>query len=101
MSKEIVCNWIPVSEGLPDKDGEYLITVTRWSNVIDSWIEDDVTMCSFYGGEFDICRRCWEDGHQPIIKAWAKLPKPYKEDETSAKNQAIKDKDDHKGWYAC
>ena len=81
MSKEVVCNWIPVSEGLPDEGrlfNEYLITVTRWSDVVCEWIEDDVILSKFYGGKFDICRCFWEDGHQPIVKAWMELPKPYK-----------------------
>lgn len=81
MGKEVVCNWIPVSESLPDEGrlfNEYLITVTRWSDVVCDWIEDDVILSKFYGGKFDICRCFWEDGHQPIVKAWMELPEPYK-----------------------
>lgn len=73
--------WHPIEDGLPDVEfGVFLITVTRWSSVTDSWVEDDVLMSDFYKGDFDICRRFYE--HKPIVKAWAERPKPYKEDKS-------------------
>ena len=53
--------WIPVSERLPEKDGLYLTTSTKWG----SW---EVFTEIFYEGEW-----LWTDG----IIAWMPIPAPY------------------------
>lgn len=62
--------WIPVNERLPEKGGEYLVSV-RW------YREDDIDI-----NVYDYDARCkeWNDGEscgQRVI-AWMPLPEPYK-----------------------
>lgn len=74
--------WIPVSERLPDKEGEYLVTradfdnwgVCRVSNVIDIAKFD---YSSHYNNGF---HKAYE------VIAWMPLPEPYKEAENECKN---------------
>lgn len=66
-----ICEWIPVSKGLPKKDNRY--HVTR---------HDDVTNTEF----IDILwyeKNIWWNGHSTgdyAVTAWMPLPKPYRED---------------------
>lgn len=81
--------WIPVSERLPEKDGEYLL----WGKVI----EDEENY--IFIGDFDSCAEAfgyWQDYYDPstlgyvggeLLKyasviAWMPLPEPYKEGES-------------------
>ena len=59
--------WIPCSERMPDKSGEYLITI-KWedgSEIYFSW--------------FYLRDRCWSYRNANVI-AWMELPEPYRED---------------------
>ena len=54
-----VSRWIPVSEGMPEKEGQYLVTVKKGYIRLGLWIgiKDD-----------------WKN-----VTAWIPLPEPYKE----------------------
>lgn len=58
--------WIPVSERLPEKNGRYLVTNTRWGAYELDW---DI----FYKEQND-----WLFGKD--VTAWMPLPEPYKEE---------------------
>ena len=81
--------WFPVSERLPEEDGEYLL----WGKVI----EDEENY--IFIGDYDSCAEafgCWKNYYDPItlgfldgelleyasVIAWMPLPKPYKEGES-------------------
>ena len=75
-------SWIPCSERLPEKDGDYLTTltdkdgnyvdVTEWQNIIGGrWI-----------APFDECDYC-EIGN---VVAWMPLPEPYAERRTDERS---------------
>ena len=74
-SQGLVKSWIPVTERLPDKDGEYLVTKKLR-----------------YFGNTEIDIACWfknlmEDGNNGFYKseqviAWLPLPKAYKAGDT-------------------
>ena len=56
--------WIPCGERLPDKGGEYLITI-KWedgSEIYFSW--------------FYLRDRCWSYRNANVV-AWMPLPEPY------------------------
>lgn len=58
--------WIPCSERMPDKSGEYLITI-KWedgSEIYFSW--------------FYLRDRCWSYRNANVV-AWMELPEPYEE----------------------
>lgn len=57
--------WIPVSERLPEKNGRYLVTNTRWGAYELDW---DI----FYKEQND-----WLFGKD--VTAWMPLPEPYVE----------------------
>jgi len=60
--------WIPCSDRMPDKGGEYLITI-KWedgSEIYFSW--------------FYLRDRCWSYKNANVV-AWMELPEPYKESE--------------------
>ena len=78
--------WIPCSERLPDKEGEYLVTFS------DEWKRNLVRVL-WYGTPFDLDdRTMWTfyceheygfeafKAEKPIV-AWMPLPEPYKEGE--------------------
>ena len=71
LEKQLDNGWIPTSERLPEKDGEYLCT-TVYGNVTDIWID------TFYKGEWT--RPADVEFDYEII-AWQPLPEPYKEEE--------------------
>ena len=56
-------HWIPTSEKLPVKDGEYLVTTKNKYVVVGRFIVD-------FG---------WNGRLKNCVIAWAELPKPYKE----------------------
>ncbi len=63
-------HWIPVTERLPEKSGEYLVTV--------KWVtgESDVDVY-----EYDARHKTWNDGESAggeRAVAWCNLPEPYK-----------------------
>ena len=83
-----VARWIPVSEGLPEKDGEYLL----YGKVI----EDEENY--IFIGDYDSCAEAfgyWQDYYDPStlgyvdgelleyasVIAWMPLPERYKEGE--------------------
>ncbi len=59
--------WIPVSERLPEKDGRYLVTCTKWG----AW---EVDWNIFYKKPRE--GWLWEQD----VSAWMPLPEPYKEE---------------------
>ena len=65
--------WIPVTEELPKKEGQYFVS-GKWANKDEEvWICDFVRLCHISG---------WcNDASRPVIQAWMSLPNPYKEDE--------------------
>lgn len=57
--------WIPVTERLPEEDGDYLVTTS-----------------SFYGTTIFVTTRNFSDGewtYDRAVTAWAELPKPFEE----------------------
>lgn len=63
-------HWIPVEQELPEKSGEYLVTV--------KWVtgESDVDVY-----EYDARHKTWNDGESAggeRAVAWCNLPEPYK-----------------------
>ena len=58
--------WIPVTERLPEKDGNYLVTSYTYDKS-----KVYVTTRLFIDGEWVFCGK--------DIVAWVELPKPYKE----------------------
>lgn len=77
-----VNRWIPVTEGLPERDGNYFVTylgfgrkntTVAWYGV--AWWRDETRPC-FYanGGEFD--KILLMD-----VNAWMPLPEPWEESE--------------------
>ena len=63
-------HWIPVEQDLPEKSGEYLVTV--------KWVtgESDVDVY-----EYDARHKTWNDGESAggeRAVAWCNLPEPYK-----------------------
>ena len=63
--------WIPVSERLPEKDGDYLVTkersLRRLTVDISTWFESEEANHGFYEAS--------------AVVAWAQLPEPYREEE--------------------
>ena len=60
--------WIPCSERLPEKDGRYLVTCTKWG----AWAVDWNIWCNDPKPSW-----LWE---QSVI-AWMSLPEPYEADQ--------------------
>lgn len=73
-------SWIPATDGLPEVDCDVLLTVDRYSPIVDDWIIGDVVCSSFdkTTGKFWIEKDFVE--HPVKVKAWMLLPAPYKED---------------------
>ena len=64
--------WIPCSERLPEKDGEYLAQRSG-----DLWVNMCVAYFNHHGGNY------WVDNDGFILRgicAWMPLPKPYKKE---------------------
>lgn len=60
--------WIPVSERLPEKEGEVLVT-TSWCNVCMAWCDNGKWRAEYING--------YDDDE---ILAWMPLPEPYRGD---------------------
>jgi len=60
--------WIPVSERMPEKTGQYYVSGG-----------DKVWICEFLIIPNFTCGWC-NDASNPVVKAWMPLPKPYKGD---------------------
>ena len=63
-------HWISVTERLPEKSGEYLVTV--------KWVTGD---CDVDVYEYDARHKTWNDGESAggeRAVAWHELPEPYK-----------------------
>lgn len=60
------CSWIPVSERLPETNGEYLVTVHTNDGL------------EVYQDTFWAWGCLWDDWTQKVI-AWMELPEPYQE----------------------
>ena len=68
--------WIPVSERLPEEDGQYLITV-KYKHVNDSYEDVYAEQGEWYDGRWDMF--CFGHcGEVEEIIAWMPLPAPYK-----------------------
>lgn len=68
--------WIPVSERLPEEDGQYLITV-KYKHVNDSYEDVYAEHGEWYDGRWDMF--CFGHcGEVEEIIAWMPLPAPYK-----------------------
>ena len=73
----------------PDRSGDYLITLDRYSKIAGGWVKDDVMVDKYYSDGFDSISNKFEIElhcrdkycHMPRIKAWAYLPEPYKKEE--------------------
>ena len=73
--------WIPVSERLPEEDGEYLVTIKKRNGIIFC------DVCTFDAGDAEkpFCssnsslRDYWKHGlPKDMTIAWMPLPEPYK-----------------------
>lgn len=74
-SKELlgmIVRWNPTNKALPDPD-EYVLVTTKWDEVLIGRRYDD-NAWYILGG----CEDSYADEH---IKAWAKLPEPWKGEE--------------------
>lgn len=63
-------HWIPVEQDLPEKSGEYLVTV--------KWVTGDSDVDVY---EYDARHKTWNDGESAggeRAAAWCNLPEPYK-----------------------
>ena len=63
--------WIPVSKELPEKGGDYLVTIS-----FDIGAEEPVR--EVYKGFFCALSQKWLNRDEDVI-AWMPLPKPYRE----------------------
>ena len=63
-------SWIPVSERLPDKECDYLITIKEWHS-------DYIDVARFSNGKWDYINFINNDE----ITAWMPLPQPYEPQE--------------------
>ena len=63
--------WIPCSERLPEKDGQYLVTVKNLTGY--EQLCNDVFECEFFGKDWIF--KGWKDNR---VIAWMPLPEPYK-----------------------
>ena len=68
--------WIPVSERLPEEDGQYLITV-KYKHINDDYDDIFAEHGEWFDGKWDntIFGHC---GEVENIIAWMPLPQPYK-----------------------
>ena len=61
--------WIPVTERLPEQEGQYLVS-GKWANE-----DGEVWICKF------VRRYNWgwcNKADRPVVQAWMRLPEPYK-----------------------
>ena len=71
--------WIPISERLPEEDGQYLITV-KYKHVNDSYEDVYTEHGEWYDGRWDMF--CFGHcGEVEEIIAWMPLPKPARLEE--------------------
>ena len=63
--------WIPVSERLPEENGQYLVTVKNLTGY--EQLYNNVFECEFF--EKDWIFKGWKDNK---VIAWMELPEPYK-----------------------
>ena len=63
--------WIPVSEGLPEKSGDYLCTIQSGEHF-------SIMICIFYSIAKRWIPKCY--GNHDNVIAWMPLPDPYKEE---------------------
>jgi hypothetical protein len=71
LEKQLANGWMPVSERLPEDDGNYLVTMKH-----KEFNQTKVTSMDF-NGEFlfdDYFEKAWWE-----VTAWQPLPEPYKE----------------------
>lgn len=83
--------WISVETRLPNKEecgpyglGTFLLTIDRWSTVVDELIEDENIIDKFWFGDDRNFFMCEMDNNIDIpgpgyvkVKAWAPLPLPF------------------------
>lgn len=67
--------WIPVSERLPDRFGDVLVTFQKPNR------EPLVYRAVYGSGKFNLDNGDAWNWNDPEIKAWMPLPEPYKEEE--------------------
>lgn len=71
--KMIADAWIPVSDGLPEEYGIYLVTLKNLTGY--KLLDRNVISCSYAYGDWHFDG--WEDNS---VIAWKPLPDPYKEE---------------------
>ena len=71
MGQQLTGGWIPVTERLPEKNGNYIVTVLNTRN-------KSITMVSSWQATFGLFEI--EDTYQKVT-AWMPLPEPWKEGE--------------------
>ena len=71
--KALEQRWIPVSERLPEEDGEYLCTVQTHDIDTDNVIDEYINFCDFIDSG-------WCVFDDETVVAWMPLPEPYREE---------------------
>ena len=74
-----LCKWIPVTERLPEKSGEYLVTYhpCYWDDVESEIL---VGVDTFRG------KTTWAKAKYQRVVAWMPLPEPYREEKANGKD---------------
>lgn len=68
MTNEEVSKWIPVTEGLPEKTGKYLVCGQWRGEPAETWV------CELIA--FDKIKGWANEARNPAVTHWMPLPKP-------------------------
>ena len=76
--------WTPVTERLPNKQGEYLVTTSADDEY--KYVEIQYfNKCKFYNANDE-----WGDMYDEGVTAWAPLPEPYEAEQTEPQTERSK-----------